>query len=84
MHFIANLATLSGKLNGFKVGQLRGPASLQTLLDALWSDFKDTGRTARAIDLDEPGYAGFSRLPGEPTASNIKTHADSLPRLFYL
>ena len=74
----ANLATLSGQLNGFKVGQLRGPASLQTLLDAAWSDFKDIARTARAIDLDEPGFAGFYRLPGEPTASNIKTHADSL------
>ena len=74
----ANVATLSAKLNGFKVGQLRGPASLQTLLDALWFDFKDIARTARAIDLDEPGFAGFYRLPGEPTASNIKTHADSL------
>ncbi|MES2440922.1 MAG: hypothetical protein V4584_17790 [Verrucomicrobiota bacterium] len=74
----ANVATLSGKLDGFKVGQLRGPASLQTLLDAAWSDFKDIARTARAIDLDEPGFAAFYRLPGEPTASNIKTHADSL------
>ena len=74
----ANVATISGKLNGSKVGQLRGPASLQTLLDAAWSDFKDVARTARAIDLDEPGFAAFYRLPGEPTASNIKTHADSL------
>ena len=73
----ANVATLSGKLNAFKVGQLRGPASLQTLLDALWLDFKDIARTARAIDLDEPGFIGFYRLPDEPTASNIKTHADS-------
>jgi hypothetical protein len=74
----ANVATFSGKLNGFKVGQLRGPASLQVLLDALWLDFKDIARTARAIDLDEPGFIGFYRLPGEPTESNIKTHADSL------
>ena len=74
----ANVATLSGKLNDFKVGQLRGPASLQTRLDALWLDFKDIARTARAIDLDEPGFIGFYRLPGEPTESSIKTHADSL------
>jgi hypothetical protein len=74
----ANVATFSGKLNGFKVGQLRGPASLQALLDALWLDFKDIARTARAIDLDEPGFIGFYRLPGETTESNIKTHADSL------
>ena len=74
----ANVATISGKLNGSKVGQLRGPASLQTLLEAAWSDFKDIARTARAIDLDEPGFIGFYRLPGEPTASNVKTHADSL------
>jgi hypothetical protein len=52
----ANLTTISGKLNGFKVGQVRGPASLQALLDALWLDFKDIARTARAIDLDEPGF----------------------------
>jgi hypothetical protein len=31
----ANVATFSGKLDAFKVGQLRGPASLQALLDAL-------------------------------------------------
>ncbi|MGL4401911.1 MAG: hypothetical protein ACRCXD_18780 [Luteolibacter sp.] len=74
----ANVATLSGKLNRFKVDQLRGPTSLQTLLDALWLDFKDIARTARAIDLDEPGFIGFYRLPGEPTESSIKTHADSL------
>jgi hypothetical protein len=74
----ANLTTISGKLNGFKVGQVRGPASLQALLDALWLDFKDIARTARAIDLDEPGFIAFYRLPGEPTESNIKTHADSL------
>ena len=74
----ANLATLSAKLGRHKVGQLRGPASLQTLLDALGSDFKDIARTARAIDLDQPGFAAFYRLPAEPTASNLKTHADSL------
>jgi len=74
----ANVATLSAKLNRYKVGQQRGPASLQTLLDALWSDFKDIARTARAIDLDEPGFIGPYRLPGEPTESTIKTHADSL------
>ena len=38
-------------------------ASLQTLLDALWLDFKDIARTARAIDLDEPGFAALYRLP---------------------
>jgi hypothetical protein len=74
----ANVATFSGKLDAYKVGQLRGPASLQALLDALWSDFKDIARTARAIDLDEPGFAAFYRLPGEPTESSIKAHADSL------
>ena len=74
----ANVATLSAKLNRHKVGQKRGPASLQTMLDALWSDFKDIARTARAIDLDEPGFIGPYRLPGEPTESTIKTHADSL------
>ena len=74
----ANLAALSAKLARHKVGQLRGPASLQTLLDALSSDFKDIARTARAIDLDQPGFAAFYRHPAEPTASNLKTHADSL------
>ena len=74
----ANLAILSAKLARHKVGQLRSPASLQTQLDALSSDFKDIARTARAIDLDQPGFAAFYRHPAEPTASNLKTHADSL------
>ncbi len=74
----ANLAIFSGKLDAHKVGQVRGPASLQALLDALWLDFKDIARTARAIDLDEPAFAAFYRLPAEPTENSIKTHADSL------
>jgi hypothetical protein len=47
----ANLTTISGKLNGFKVGQVRGPASLQALLDALWLDFKDIARTAQSCQF---------------------------------
>lgn len=53
------------ELNAANVGQRRTPVG-------------KPARTARAIDLDEPGFAAFYRLPAAPTASNIKTHADAL------
>ena len=74
----ANIAAISASLDRDKVGQLREPASLQTLLDALWLDFKDIARTARSITLDEPGFSGPYRLPEDATFVPIKTHADSL------
>lgn len=74
----ANIAAICARLDLDKVGQLREPTNLQTLLDALWLDFKDIARTARAIAIDLPGFAGPYRLPDEPTHQAIKTHADSL------
>ena len=74
----ANLATLSAKLARHKVGQLRGPASLHTLLDALGSDFKDIARTARAIDLDQPGFAAFYRR--QPAWLHAWLHASRVQR----
>lgn len=70
------------KLPAVKVGQLRTPVGKQTLLDALFLDFKDIARTARAIALDEPGFfsAAF-RFPGDYSETTCTTHADSLLEL---
>ena len=69
-------------LNDARIGQVRTPVTEQTLLDALWEDFKNIARTARAIDLDEPGFAASYRLPDNPTEDAIKAHADNLPKLW--
>lgn len=74
----ANIAVITTKLDRDKIGQLREPASLEDRLDNLWLDYKDISRTARSIDLDEPGFIGPYRLPDEPTEESIRTHADSL------
>jgi hypothetical protein len=74
----AKVTTILGSLDDAKVGQLRLPASKQTLLDALWLDFKDIARTARGIAVDEAGFAAPYRVPADATETTIKTHADAL------
>jgi len=64
-----------------RTGQKRTPVSKQTLLDGLWLDFRNIARTARSIDLDEPGFAAAYRLPDNPTEKSIKDHADSLLKI---
>lgn len=77
----AKVAQINASLGISKVGQLRTPTSKQTLLDALWLDFKAIARTARGIAIDEPGFADPYRLPAGATESNITTHADALLKL---
>lgn len=78
---VARYAKVSRILRGLvaaRLGQQRLPVSKQTLLDALWLDFKNIARTARAVTLDEPGFAAAYRLPDDATESSIVTHADAL------
>ena len=74
----ANISRILRDLAAEKVRQLRLPVGKSTLLDALWSDFKNIARTGRAIDQDEPGFAAPYVLPGDNTERAIKLHADAL------
>jgi hypothetical protein len=62
-----------------RVGQVRTPITKQTLLDALFSDFKDIARTSRAIAIDEPGFPSAAyRFPADYTEATATTHAEAL------
>lgn len=76
-HF-ANTAKHVTDLDTAKAGQLPARVSKATLLDALGLDFKNISRTARAIDLTEPGFAAPYRIPSNSAESAIATHADNL------
>ncbi len=65
-------------LEDAKAGQQPERVSKQTLLDALWLDFKDIARTARSIALTDNGFASPYRLPADFTEKDIATHADAL------
>lgn len=78
----SELDTIPGQLTQARVGQLRTPVTKQTLLDALFTDFKDIARTARAIALDEPGFpAAAYRFPADYAEATAVTHAESLLKL---
>jgi hypothetical protein len=77
----ASIASILKALDDAKVGQQRLPASKQTLLDALWLDFKNIARTARAIALEEPGFGAAYRVPEDTSSTAITTHADALLKL---
>ncbi len=65
-----------------RVGQLRTPVTKHTLLDALFTDFKDIARTSRAIALEEPEFpAAAYRFPADYTEATATTHAESLLKL---
>ena len=65
-----------------RVGQLRSPVAKETLLDALFTDFKDIARTSRAIAIEEPAFrAADFRFPADYNESTAITHADSLLKL---
>ncbi len=65
-------------LDAAKAGQAPARVSKETLLDALTLDFRNIARTARAIDLTEPGFAAPYRIPDNPAETAIATHADAL------
>lgn len=65
-----------------RIGQIRTPVAKQTLLDALFADFKDIARTSRAIALEEPAFpTGDYRFPSDYTEATATTHAESLLKL---
>ncbi len=68
-------------LDDAKAGQSPARVSKETLLDALVLDFKNIARTARAIALQENGFAAPYRIPDNPSEAAITTHADALLKL---
>lgn len=70
-----------GKLDEAKADQMPTLVSKQTLLDALLLDLKNIARTARAIELDENGFAEPYRIPDNPAESAITTHGDAVLEL---
>jgi hypothetical protein len=77
-HF-TTIAGLLAQLELAKTGQLTGKTSKSTLRDALWLDFKDIIRTAKAIKkLDATFDASLYVLPEDKTDSLVKTYADKL------
>ena len=70
------------ELTRARVGQIRTPVTKQTLLDALFADFKDIARTSRAIALEEPGFpAAAYRFPADYSEATATTHAEALLKL---
>lgn len=66
------------RLDQAKAGQVPARVSKQTLLDALSLDFQNIARTARAIELNENGFAAPYRIPDSPAEHVLLTHADAL------
>ena len=74
----ANIGRHLRALATAEIGQQRTPVTKQTLLDGLWLDFRNIARTARSIDLEEPGFGTAYRLPLNRNEKLVKLHADSL------
>lgn len=77
-HF-ASLALTITALDTARAGQPGGTATAkEVLLDALRLDIKNIARTARAIDMTEPGFADKFRGPDSPSQTALLTAADAI------
>ncbi len=82
LELFADLRQIIADLVIARVGQLRTPVTKQTLLDALFADFKDIARTSRAIALDEPGFNSAAyRFPANYSEATAVTHAEALLKI---
>ena len=79
-HF-TNIDGFISRLEQAKAGQTSARVSKQTLLDALALDLQNIARTARAIELNEAGFAAPYRLPDSLTERALTTHADAVLQL---
>lgn len=79
-HF-TNIDGFISRLEQAKAGQTSARVSKQTLLDALVLDLQNIARTARAIELNEAGFAAPYRLPDSLTERALTTHADAVLQL---
>lgn len=75
----AGLKAIIVKLDAAKAGQrtATGGTAREILFDALRLDLQNIARTARAIALQEPGFADGFRLPDVPTDGALLTTADA-------
>ncbi|MEF8755172.1 MAG: hypothetical protein V5B60_14800 [Accumulibacter sp.] len=79
-HF-ARLAQIIWDLDVEKARQGGGSATAKELLfDSLRLDLQSIARTARAIDVGEPGFADRFRSPENPTQNALLTAADAFAR----
>lgn len=76
-----NLDDLMAKVDQAKADQTPSRVSKSTLLDALVLDLKNIARTARSVELAEPGFAAPYRLPDDLTEIATLSHTDALLNL---
>src|SRR5205823_4995082 len=77
-HF-ASIGTVITDLDAAKATQQKdGTTSKAVLLDALRLDVQNITRTARAIDQDEPGFAGKFPAPKSSSDKDLITDADAI------
>jgi hypothetical protein len=75
-----NLGQVIKDLEAAKANQQPGAATAKdVLVDALRLDLQNMARTARAIEQDEPGFAGKYRVPD--SQSDLLTAADAIIEL---
>jgi len=76
-HFSA-ISSIIQEIDAAKALQQGGNATAkEVLLDGLKLDLQNIGRTARAIEQDEPGIAASFRLPDSPSQTALLTAVDS-------
>ena len=77
-----HFASLTLTITALDTARARQPGGTATakevLLDALHLDIKDIARTARAIDLNEPGFAVKFRGPVSSSQTALLTAADAI------
>lgn len=66
------------ELNAAKAAQAPDRINKRPLLKALDTDCRNIARTARAIELDEPSFAGPYQMPDKPGETSLLTHVDAM------
>jgi hypothetical protein len=78
---LANIDSHILSLDRAKAGQVPARVSKQTLLDALALDLENIARTARSIELTNPGFAAPYRSPDSATERGLTTNTDAVLQL---
>ena len=76
--YFSQLDGLLDQVRAAQANQLPARISKEALLDALHLDLKNISRTARSIELTEPGFAAPYRLPDSPAQMHLANHADAV------
>jgi hypothetical protein len=76
--YFGRLDVLLDQVRAAQTGQVAARISKEALLDALHIDLKNISRTARSIELIEPGFAAPFRLPDSPAEIHLLNHGESV------